>query len=258
MGPAGVSASASGSEHASMSCVVPADPELDQATPWSQALGRRLERALPKLDRCSMGLPSGEEARVTLRLVYAKDGTPVSRHVVDGTPNACPLVECLEQELAQVKSPKLLIDRGSYDLALVLERGQAARRDNDSEASDPLTSQSTLNAGVSCIDPQAALFSQKNLLEILRSADGGLQACHDQAIVRDHDAAGRVKFELVIGHAGEVVSAEAREATLMDCDAIHCMLEQFRALRFPAPVGRSVRLVYPVNYRIEQPPVSFR
>lgn len=239
-----------------MSCVIPADPDLEKETPWSRELGQRLERALPKLGRCSMSLPSGEEARVTLRLVYAKDGTPLSQHVVDSTANACALVECLEQELAQVSSPALLIDRGSYDLDLVLERGVAPRR--ESEAGDPLTSQSTLNAGVSCIDPQVALFSRENLLEVLRSTDEQLQVCHDRALVRDHDAAGRVKFELVIGDQGEVVSAEAREATFMDCEAIRCMLEQFRALRFPAPVGRSVRLIYPVNYRIEQPPVSFR
>jgi hypothetical protein len=239
-----------------MSCVVPADPDLEKESPWSQALGQRLESVLPKLGRCSMGLPPGDEARVTLRLVYAKDGTPISRHVVDSTPDACPLVECLEQELAKVTSPELLIDKGSYDLALVLERGQVPRRASD--ASEPLTNQSGSDAEVSCIDPQVALFSRANVLEILRSTDDGLTACHGQALVRDHDAAGRVKFELVIGDEGEVVSAEAREATFMDCEAIHCMLDQFRALRFPAPVGRSVRLIYPLNYRIEQPPVSFR
>lgn len=234
-----------------MSCVVPADPELGKETPWSQALGQRLEGSLPRLGRCVTGLPSGEEGRVTLRLVYAKDGTPISRHVVNSTPNACPLVECLEQELAQVRSPELLIDRGSYDLALVLTRGEVPRRDE--EATDPFPSE----AG-SCVDPQVALFSRENVLEILRSTDDGLSACHGRALVRDHDAAGSVKFELLVGHEGEVVSAEARETTLMDCEAIHCMLEQFRALRFPAPVGRSVRLIYPLNYVLEQPPVQMR
>jgi hypothetical protein len=36
------------------------------------------------------------------------------------------------------------------------------------------------------------------------------------------------------------------------------MLEQFRGLSFPPPVGRSVRVIYPLNYLIEQPSVSLR
>src|SRR5690606_11239189 len=100
VGPVGGSASASGSEPAALSCVVPADPELEKASPWRQALQQRLERALPRLGRCLTALPSGEDARLTLRLVYAKDGSPISQHVVDSTPNACALVECVGRELA--------------------------------------------------------------------------------------------------------------------------------------------------------------
>jgi len=36
------------------------------------------------------------------------------------------------------------------------------------------------------------------------------------------------------------------------------MLEQFRGLEFPSPVGRSVRIVYPISYVIEQAPVALR
>ena len=52
--------------------------------------------------------------------------------------------------------------------------------------------------------------------------------------------------------------AQVREATLPDCSAIQCMLAEFRALEFPAPVGRSLRVIYPISYVIEQEPVSLR
>jgi hypothetical protein len=36
------------------------------------------------------------------------------------------------------------------------------------------------------------------------------------------------------------------------------MLVQFRALSFPEPVGRSVRVIYPINYVLEQQSVTLR
>ena len=52
--------------------------------------------------------------------------------------------------------------------------------------------------------------------------------------------------------------AQVRDATLPDCTAIQCMLSEFCSLAFPPPVGRSVRIIYPINYVVEQPPVALR
>jgi hypothetical protein len=203
------------------------------------------------------GLPSGDEAQVTLRLVYEKSGAPLSQHVVSSTPNACPVTECLKRELARVQSPPLLIDKGSYDLALVLERGTAPRRAGG--PIDPLIpNDDAADDEASCVDPEVARLSRAKVREVVGTTYDQLKQCYGRALVRDHNATGRVNFEFVIGQKGEVLSAEARDATLRDCEAINCMLEQFRALSFPAPVGRSVRVIYPLNYLIEQPPVSLR
>jgi hypothetical protein len=45
---------------------------------------------------------------------------------------------------------------------------------------------------------------------------------------------------------------------LHDCDAIQCMLAELRPLRFPAPVGRGVRVLYPIKYVLEQQPVQLK
>jgi hypothetical protein len=240
-----------------MSCVAPPDPELDQESAWSKELGGRLDGELARLRRCSVALPDDEPALITIRLVYRQDGTPSSQHVVRSTPNACPVATCLMDELDHVQSPKLLIDKASYDLALVLERGAAPKR--ASEPPDALAEGPASDADPSsCVDPEVARLSRANVRDIVRMSHDELVGCYTQALARDHDASGKVTFEFVIGPAGEVTIAQAREATLHDCAAIECMLEQFRGLDFPPPVGRSVRVIYPIVYVKEQESVSLR
>ena len=109
-----------------LECVTGPDPELDKESPWSKETGARLDRLLPRLAPCTRGLPAGE-TEITLRLVYGPDGSSTSQHVVRSSPAGCEVSACLMRELAQVPSPKLEIERASYDIALVLERGSAHR-----------------------------------------------------------------------------------------------------------------------------------
>lgn len=235
--------------------MAPPDPELDAESPWSKQLGQLLSAELPKLSRCTQGLSSEDEAPVTLRFVYGQDGSAISQHVLHSTPAACPATECLKRELARVKSPKLLIERSSYDLALVLRRGAAPER--ASGPVDPLA-EGPVDDPSSCVDPEVLQLSRAAVRDIIATRHDALTACYTQALTRDHQATGNVTFELVIGRQGEVANAQAREATLYDCPAIHCMLDQLRTLAFPSPVGRSVRIIYPVKYALEQAPVMLR
>jgi hypothetical protein len=238
--------------------VAGADPELDRESPWSKEVGQRLDRVLPRLGTCSQGLAAGETAEATLRVVYAPDGTSRSQHVVHSTANACPLTDCLAQELGRVPSPKHVLESASYDIALVIERG-AVRRASEAPpvlADDDAVEEAAQDA--SCVDPAIAQLSRKKIREIVSTTYKDLKACYTQAIARDRQAAGKVTFEFVIGHTGNVALAQARDATLPDCAAISCMLAEFRELSFPPPVGRSVRVLYPIDYAIEVGTVSLR
>ncbi len=239
-----------------LDCVAPPDPEFDKESPWSKEVGARLERALPSLRRCTADLPATEEARLTLRLVYDKAGAPASQHVIDGMRYVCAATDCLKQELAKLRSPELVIDQGSYDLALVLKRDAVPQR--VAEPTNPLVDDDVAGDPSSCVDPAVARLSQEKVREVVSTSYDQLKACYGQALVRDHAISGNVTFEFVIGRAGEVTNAQARAATFPDCQAIECMLGQFRALNFPAPVGRSVRVIYPINYVIEQAPMTLR
>lgn len=235
-----------------LECVTGPDAEIDQESPWSKETGARLERLLPSLGACAAGV--SEPAELTLRLVYGPDGKSTSQHVVRSSPAACAAIECLEKGLTQIVSPKLVIDRASYDIALVLERGRVRRAD---EAPDALVDESA-PATASCVDPAIAALSREKIKEVIGTSFTDLKSCYGQALMRNHSAAGNVTFEFVIGPAGEVARAQVRDATLPDCTAIQCMLGEFRTLAFPPPVGRSVRVIYPINYVVEQPPVALR
>jgi hypothetical protein len=241
----------------SLACVAGVDPELDQESPWSKELGQRLDRALPNLRACSSRLPSRAAAELTLRLVYAQDGTSLSQHVVASNPSGCAVSDCVKQQLGRVLAPKLLIERSSYDLALVLPRGQVPHRDPD-PAPVLLDDDSDTHDPASCVDPAIGALTRAKIREVVSTTYGDLKSCYTEALVRDHEATGSVTFEFVIDQSGSVARAEAREATLEDCTAISCMLREFRDLHFPAPVGRSVRIIYPISYVLEQPAHTLR
>lgn len=240
----------------SMSCLAPADPEMDRESAWSQGLGQRFGRELSKLARCGAELAPGTRANVTLRFVYGKQGELLSHHIVSSPPDACGAARCIADALQSVRAPDLVIDRGAYDLALLLEPGAAPERTADEQAG--LAPDDAATDPRSCVDPEVAKLSRAKVDEVVSGSFDQLKACYARALVRDHAATGQVTFEFGIGRDGGVEWALARAATLYDCSAIECMLGHFRALQFPAPVGRSVRVIYPIRFSVEQPPVQLR
>jgi hypothetical protein len=243
-------------EDGSLECVAGVDPDLDKESPWHQDLSGRLNRALPTLRACSQAMPSGAEADLTLRLIYDQEGTAHSAHVVHSNANGCAVSECVKRELTRVIAPRLLIPHSSYDISLVLKRGEMPRREDETEVL--VDDDDETEAPSSCIDPAIAALSRSRVRQIVATTFPDLRKCYDQALVRDRQATGNVTFEFVIGEGGRVVRADARDATLADCTAIRCMLSEFRDLSFPAPVGRAVRIIYPINYVREQPPMALK
>jgi hypothetical protein len=237
----------------SLACISAPDPELDKESPWHKAIGEQLSLELPNARRCTSTLPEDTRVDVTLRLVYGQDGRPLSQHVVSSSSEDCAVAECIKQELADVNSGKLAIERGSIDLALVLERDKVPQR--SAEPIDPL---GDVDGPGSCVDPDIARLSRKVVRELVSTTYDKLKQCYGHALARRRDAAGTVTFEFVIGQEGEMASVQARESTLYDCGAIECMLAELKPLRFPAPVGRGVRVVYPIKYVLEQPPVTLK
>lgn len=239
-----------------LACVAGPDPELDRESPWTQSVSRIFERKLPALGRCSAELEPEREAQVLLRFVYDKKGQPLSHHIIASPNESCGAARCVADALASIQAPELLIERGAYDLALILRPGAPPQRTADEHAG--LAPDDAAAAPDSCIDPGARQLTRSKIDDVVRTSFDALTACYGRALERDHAASGLVTFELVIGRSGRVEMAQARDATLYDCPAIECMLSELSVLSFPPPLGRSVRVIYPIRYSIEQPPVRLR
>src|SRR5690606_19845434 len=149
-----------------------------------------------------------DEASITLRLVYAKDGTPISQHVVTSCSNACAASECLEHGLATVHSPRLYLGKASFDLTLALSRDSAPAPVR--KPVRPLTPDDPAVSSNGCVDADVARLSQATVRQIVSTSYDELQACYSQALTRNRSASGKVTFEFVIGQNGAVSEAWAR------------------------------------------------
>lgn len=76
------------------------------------------------------------------------------------------------------------------------------------------------------------------------------RACFEEGLKRDPRPGGRVVIRFAIGAAGAVSAAEVvqRDTTLPDPDVVECVRAGFEQLRFPAPNGDPVTVVYPIMF----------
>lgn len=75
------------------------------------------------------------------------------------------------------------------------------------------------------------------------------RACYEDALRRDPNIEGRVSVSFIIQLSGEVSDAHAVCPTLADHQAIDCVVEQFRKIKFPPPEGGGVVTVfYPIMF----------
>ncbi len=231
-----------------LACVTPLDPKLEDESPWQEDLGKRIDEVLEGADPCHVGMAPEETGWLALRLLYDETGQPTSQHVISATPSGCAAARCLTEKVANIHAAGLKPGQaGYYDLGLLLEGGERPLR--SPYPVDPLGGEAEPAA---CVDPEIARLSRSKVREAIGDTHKGLKQCYDRALVRNHSAEGKVTFELLISRSGAVERAFATESTLYDCEAIECMLGKFRELDFPPPLGRTLRVRYPVTYTVQQ------
>lgn len=107
-----------------------------------------------------------------------------------------------------------------------------------------------------CIEPAAA--AEPSLLEsrgrlapqrielVVERELTALRACYEHALERSALAEGQINVHFVIDAGGRVTHVRAEHTSLPDCDAVRCVLQVFRGLRFPEPEGGGLHVLYPV------------
>ena len=114
------------------------------------------------------------------------------------------------------------------------------------------TSSKSIDSGLFCdsLPDVGGDGGKRNVVEVKRKVREHLdqfEACFRRALERDPKARGRVEVRFVIGAEGSVSSACIHKTTLEDSEAVECMLDEFRALKFGPSTGKSV-VIYPLSY----------
>jgi DNA-directed RNA polymerase subunit RPC12/RpoP len=74
--------------------------------------------------------------------------------------------------------------------------------------------------------------------------------CYEQGLARSPVLAGSVTVRFVIGRDGSVSNVSNGGSDLSDSSVVGCVLSAFYGLRFPAPPGGIVTVVYPLHFRV--------
>jgi eukaryotic-like serine/threonine-protein kinase len=94
----------------------------------------------------------------------------------------------------------------------------------------------------------AGRLDPAEIQKIVRARFGAMRLCYEETLKRAPSATGKVAIAFEIDRAGGIFFARVEEGTLPDAKAQKCVLELFRGLHFPPPVGGVVSVVYPVVF----------
>jgi TonB family protein len=73
--------------------------------------------------------------------------------------------------------------------------------------------------------------------------------CYEDGLRRNRGLSGRVSARFAIDESGAVTRVSNAGSDLPDSAVVSCVLRAFTTLRFPAPVGGTVTVVYPVTFQ---------
>lgn len=86
---------------------------------------------------------------------------------------------------------------------------------------------------------------------IFRQNFGLFRTCYEKGLRKAPKLTGRVAIRFTIGKDGAVTDARTDSTTLPDVSVVACVLNYVRQLRFPAPEGGTVTVVYPIEFAPE-------
>jgi hypothetical protein len=107
-------------------------------------------------------------------------------------------------------------------------------------ASEPETPVPAKSSSVDLVAPAADdpwmaphQMPASDVIKTMKAAKGKVNVCWHQAQKRDPSVSGDVKIKFVISHEGSVIVWRNEDSTASDGDAIKCVGEVIKALKFP-------------------------
>jgi hypothetical protein len=86
------------------------------------------------------------------------------------------------------------------------------------------------------------------LLSALAAKAGQARSCYEKALSNDAALAGKLEVGVRVSPTGEACSAKVGKDTLADAAVTSCVLQRFRAGKYPKPTGGCVTVSVPMNF----------
>jgi TonB family protein len=135
---------------------------------------------------------------------------------------------------------------------------QSAKAEYDEQFSHGYIGLGNMGTGGHNIPPRAAdagplangRLAPEEVQRVVRSQFKAMRTCYERALVKTPALEGRVAVKFVIDPTGAVSSATSHPSTTMpDAAVVDCVLGVFKTMKFPAPAGGDVSVVYPFDFR---------
>jgi hypothetical protein len=112
----------------------------------------------------------------------------------------------------------------------------------------PAGKKSTASVSTSGVSASGSLPADV-IKRVIARAKPSITACYEKQLAKNPKLAGTVKVSLVIGRSGEVSSVSTDGSSLADPTVASCVARVIGTLKFPAPSGGIVKVVYPFVFR---------
>jgi hypothetical protein len=132
-------------------------------------------------------------------------------------------------------------------LAALLEKARR-RADEAPLAKRKTAPKSAVTVSPELADPPHGRIQPEAVQKVVRASFGPMRECYEEGLRRNCDLQGRVVAKFVIDRDGSVAMVGDAESDLPDPAVVACVLQEFEPLRFPAPEGGRVTVVYPIHF----------
>jgi hypothetical protein len=94
--------------------------------------------------------------------------------------------------------------------------------------------------------PSSGKLPPEVIQGIVRAHYPDFRRCYEVGLARDATLTGRVSVRFVIGRDGRVSNVCDGGSDMPDQEVAHCVSSSFYGLKFPAPQGGVVTVLYPI------------
>jgi hypothetical protein len=213
---------------------------------WQDDLSRRAEEKFPDFEECGKAGKIQREERFLVWLTSEKDGTPKKSTVFTTLPD-CAIADCIARKLDRLPRAPWPSEYGPNTSVDFFLRNNLPPRRMERARDAPFDFKKATRCGTPADSPAGpGRLAPEAIQSLVRSNYDKFRECYEAGLARDPYLTGQVSVRFVIERDGTVKKAIINFNTLPDCRVAACIRDAYPKLKFPAPEGGIVTVVYPI------------